>query len=407
MVRFSPLLLTLSVASAGQILTPRQNYSGGIARKVIVGAPGQILSYTYDGTSFGNVANVSQTGTAPSWMIFKHPNLLYAVDENSNETRVFNYNPLNDTLSAKPVSVGTGSSGVVSLAFDKNKTHLIGGSYSEGQVDIWDISDSSTLKLLKQVPLTGPVNAQGVHRAHQIVPDPTGQFFAIADLGGDAIHFLDSTSWEIVSSVSVQPAGAGPRHGAFIGGGHDKFPTHYVVACELKSLVNLYEVEKTADGKVNLTSVQSLSSYGDAFPPANATSAAAGELVVARNQRDIYVSNRLSGNETDSIAHFQFKDGKIAFVDQVSSGGLIPRQFSLSADDTILFSTNQNGANGLVAFKRDNGTGTLQPQATLANSLVNTQATYGPQFVQEIPIVSDRVEGLLKGLPAWINLQGH
>lgn len=45
---------------------------------------------TFDGTKFEIVANDTIAGTSASWMLFKEPNLLYAVDENSNTTRLFN-----------------------------------------------------------------------------------------------------------------------------------------------------------------------------------------------------------------------------------------------------------------------------------------------------------------------------
>ncbi|KAI1840881.1 hypothetical protein JX266_012891 [Neoarthrinium moseri] len=411
MVRLLTLLLPLGLASAGQMLTTRDQ-SVGTSRNLIVGAPGQILSYSFDGKVFANHANVTEAGTSASWMIFKYPNLLYAVDENSNSTRVFNFNPVDSTLSAEPVSAANGSSGVVSLAFDKNQTHLVGASYSQGQVDVWDISPTDgSLKLLKQVPLpgpTGPAAAQAVHRAHQAVLDPTGQFFAIADLGGDAIHFLDTSSWEITSSAVVKPAGAGPRHGAFIGGEDMCLPKYYVVACELKSLIILYELSQTDDGKMELKNPQTLSTYGDAFPPNNATSAAAGELIASHNERDIYVSNRLTGNATDSISHFVVKDGKLQFADQISSGGSIPRQLSFSTEESFVFGTNQGGDSGLVAFQRNMEDGTLSALAALSNSEISAQGTnLGPQFVQEIPMYTHQIPAQwVDGVPQWGNVQG-
>lgn len=380
-------MMSLGLASAGPLLIPRQE----TPRKLIVGAPGQILAFDFDGTKFNNTANISEPGAAASWMIYKEPLFLYAVNENANNTRMFYMDPLSSTLVSKPVSNVNGSSGVVSLAFNKNETILVGTSYSEGQVDIWDTSaPDGSLKLLKQIVLQGPVGpnnaSQGVHRAHQAILDPSGQFFAINDLGGDSIHILNAETLEFTSRVQVEPSGAGPRHGGFIGGNATTLPTHYVVVCELKNLVLLYQVEKAANGTIALTLTQTLSSYGEAYPPANATSAAAGELVVASNQKDIYVSNRLSGNATDSIAHFVFGNGSIKFADQVSSGGLLPRMFSLSKDEKILFSSNQNGDNGLLAFARCTETGTLSetPVAVMTNAEINPLPGFGPQFVLEV-----------------------
>ncbi|KAK9423841.1 putative Lactonase, 7-bladed beta-propeller-domain-containing protein [Seiridium unicorne] len=392
MVRLLPsifLLLPLGLAWAEPMLTSRQDSTCG-PRNLVVGAPGQILSYTYDGKNFTKTANSSAAGTTASWMIFKQPNHLYAVDENSNSTRLFSFNPTNSSLSQEPVFVGNGSAGVVSLGFDKNKTHLIGASYGQGQFDVWEISPADgSLKLVKQVPLpgpTGPAAVQSVHRAHQAVLDPSGQFFAIPDLGGDAIHFVDASTWEINNSIQVEPAGAGPRHGAFLGGNLTTLPQHYAVVCELKNLIILYEIEKTQDGKVNLTNPQTLSTFGAAFPPANATSAAAGELIAAHNGRDIYVSNRVTANETDSISHFLLQDGKLAFTDQISSGGLNPRQLSFSMDESYVFGVNQAGENGLVVFQRNCEDGILTPAGTLPNAEISTEAGFGPQFILETPM---------------------
>ncbi|ETS75753.1 hypothetical protein PFICI_12697 [Pestalotiopsis fici W106-1] len=393
---FTSLLIPLSMAStatAAAMFNPRQqsaNSTTASTRKLIVGAPGQILAYDYDGTTFANTANSSSAGTAPSWMLFKEPNLLYAVDENSNTTRLYEYSPLNNSLSSEPVSVGEGSAGVVSLAFNKDQTILIGASYSDGQVDVWDISSpDGSLKLVKQIPLEGtlgPAPQQTVHRAHQAVLDPTGQFFAVADLGGDAIHIINASSWEISNVVYVD-SGAGPRHGAYIGGNSSSPATHYAVACEIKNLIILWEVDMTG-GNLNLTNPQTLSTFGDAFQPQNATTAAAGELIAASNSKDIYVTNRLTGNGnfTDNISHFVVEDGKLSFADQISTDGINPRQLSFSLDESIVFGVNQGGSTGLFAFNRCSKQGTLSLTASLSNTAEAVTALTGPQFVQEIPV---------------------
>lgn len=394
------LLLPLSMAStataAATMVRPRQQSANSSTtastRKLIVGAPSEILAYDYDGTTFANTANSSSAGTAPSWMLFKEPNLLYAVDENSNTTRLYNYDPSTDSLSSDPVSIGNGSAGVVSLAFNKDQTILVGASYSEGQVDVWNVSSSEgSLELIKKIPLEGtlgPAAIQTVHRAHQAVLDPTGQYFAVADLGGDAIHIINTTSWEISNVVYVD-SGAGPRHGAFLGGNSSSPATHYAVACELKNLIIVWEVDMTG-GNLNLTNSQTLSTFGDDFQPQNATTAAAGELIAASNSKDIYVTNRLTGNGnfTDNISHFTLEEGKLSFADQISTDGQNPRQLSFSLDESIIFGVNQGGTTGLFAFKRCSKQGTLSLVTSLPNTAEAVTALTGPQFVQEIPVSS-------------------
>jgi 6-phosphogluconolactonase (cycloisomerase 2 family) len=398
MINLTSFFMLGLASAAPHLLTRHEEGAATGARKIIAGAPGQILGYEFNNATFKQVANNSAAGTSASWMAFKAPNLLYAVDENSNTTRLFNFDPATNVMSAEPVSTGNGSPGIVSLEFNADKTHLLGGSYTLGQVDIWDISaaDGSFKDApLKTVVLDGPVNAAGVHRAHQIVRDPTHRYYAVADLGGDVIHLIDGkdNKYEVVLKGELSKKESGPRHGAFItakeNGG---LPTHYVVVTENTSEVVLFELA-TADGTITgMTEAQVISSFGAAFPPANATSARAGELVVANNNRDIYVSNRLTGNDTDSIAHFIVEVAKdtgkasIAFANSYSSGGLIPRMFSLSADaeQSLLFSSNQAGPSALVAFQRSPCGALTAPIATLPQASISVEEGFGAQFVMEI-----------------------
>jgi len=79
---------TLTARQDAEDVTPEAN----AIRNVIVGGgpSGTIALATFDGADFVVTANNTQPGTSASWMLFKEPNLLYAVDENSNNTRLFN-----------------------------------------------------------------------------------------------------------------------------------------------------------------------------------------------------------------------------------------------------------------------------------------------------------------------------
>lgn len=221
---------------------------------------------------------------------------------------------------------------------------------------------------------------------HQALLDPSGRFFVVNDLGTDSILVLDSQNVFNISNRVTVEAGSGPRHGAFISS--DAKATHYFLACEITSVIKAFELTYTGDN-LEFKEVQSLSSFGADFPPANATAAAAGELVTSSCGKHLYVSNRLTGNTTDSISHFSIDTSNaaepLAFVDQISSGGLIPRMFSLSADESVLFSTNQDGDNGLLALARDTSTGSLT-EAPVASLTVDRFGgpSFGPQFVMEL-----------------------
>lgn len=47
------------------------------------------------------------------------------------------------TNSLKLVQEAAGSSGVVSLAFNKDQTVLVGAGYGEGRIDVWNVSESN------------------------------------------------------------------------------------------------------------------------------------------------------------------------------------------------------------------------------------------------------------------------
>lgn len=276
---------------------------------------------------------------------------------------------------------------------------MVGAAFGQGSVDVWDLdADDGTMTLRKQIVaggVPGPVvGRQDSPHPHEILLDPTGAFFVAPDLGTDSILVIDSTKFEIANRVSVTPAGNGPRHGSFFplngAGANGTKATHFFLACEIASLVKVFELDYTTSGTLEFTEIQTISTFGPGFPPANATTASAGELVIDAAGKNLYVSNRLTGNTTDSISHFTIdiaNKSPLAFAGQVSSGGLVPRMFSLSNDGGVLLSTNQDGQSGLLALRVDGtgGTGGLaeKPVASLPVSVFGAP-TFGPQFVMEV-----------------------
>ncbi|TGJ79151.1 hypothetical protein E0Z10_g9609 [Xylaria hypoxylon] len=387
-----PSLITLLTLGSMATAAPTARARDVVSRRLLIGGPSQILTANFNGSSFEITGKNVTAGTAPSWMRLKaSTNTLYAVDENSNSLNQFKFDDITSGEFAYASSV-TGSSGVVFLEFNKDKTRLVGAAYGSAMIDVWDVSADGAPKLLKQIKVEGPLGPnQQAHHPHQALLDPTGRFIILPDLGGDQLLVLDTKDdkYEITETITLFP-GAGPRHGGFITSG-DK--TFYTVACELSNKVILYGLDYTGDG-LAFKEISTQSTYGAQFPPANATSAAAGAVAIANN-KDVYISNRLSGNETDSIAHFVFNANttSLTFSNTVSSHGILPRDISLSIDEdqSLLFVANQAGDNGLVALRRCPVSGKLDanPVATkpftelIALGLEN-EPNVGPQFVQEI-----------------------
>ena len=291
----------------------------------------------------------------------------------------------------------TGSSGVVFLEFNLDKTRLVGAAFGNGTVDIWDVSaPDGTLALIKTIvsdDALGPnENRQDRPHPHQCLLDSSGRFFACNDLGTDTILLIDSQddAFEITNRVRVDPPGCGPRHGAFFPVGATQ-ATHYVLVCEILNLVTVFELTYTGD-TIQFLQVQTISSFGQDFPPVNLSTSTAGELIISRDNKDVYVSNRNTGNETDSIAHFAMNVDQesgsltLGFSDSISSGGLVPRMFDLSDDNSVLFSTNQDGQFGVLAFARNPQTGRLEAPSATASQDIFGVSGFGPQFVTEISV---------------------
>ncbi|PSR77803.1 Lactonase, 7-bladed beta-propeller-domain-containing protein [Coniella lustricola] len=391
--------------------------------KVLIGGgqTGTVTVAEFDGTAFEIVAQHVIAGSAPNWMVAKASGraLLFVNDENGDAVRVFCFDA--ETNELQLIETAKGSSGVVHLGFNKDQSVMVGAAFGEGTIDVWDLQEekhdnnnnnnnnsiNTILHLRKKIPVggvPGPVaGRQDSPHPHQALLDPTGAFFVVADLATDSLLVVDAEEYTIRNRVEVVPSGAGPRHGAFLTLGGKTVTTttttttkatHFAVVCEISNVIKVYKLDYDHDRGIGFDEVQAISTFGQDSPPSNPGTAAAGELIVDARNENLYVSNRLTGDGTDNIAHFCINHHNdndnsakpvLTFVDQVSSGGLLPRMFSLSKEDNVLFSTNQDGECGMVAFGKDGKTGRLtrQPLASVSREVFGGP-NLGPQFVMQI-----------------------
>ncbi|KAG5665828.1 hypothetical protein KAF25_009953 [Fusarium avenaceum] len=390
---YAGLMATLAASASALPHVARSSYSvpsasatGSSPARILLGNSGHI--YVADFTPKTGKFELSleqEIVGGNSWMNFVAPNLLYAVDENSNELRLFELDLKANKLTLKTKK--TGSTGVVHLEFNPDKTRLVGAAYGNGTIDVWNTENGGLefVKTLKSPGKLGPdEERQAASHPHQANLDPSGRYFAINDLGTDSVVIIDSKddAYKIAKNIPVT-AGCGPRHGVFYPAGSKK-ATHYIVACELSNQALVYSVsyeENTLAFKL----YQSISTYGKDAPPKDMKKAAVGEIILAPNNKDIYISNRVSGQKTDSIAHFTIAEcGTLTYAETVSSGGLLPRMMSFSLASKHIFVGNQDGTSGLVALKRNpDGKLTEKPVATLPGSAFG-EALFGPQYVQQI-----------------------
>ncbi|KAF4453319.1 hypothetical protein F53441_3982 [Fusarium austroafricanum] len=384
------LMATLSASASALPHVARGSYptasASSSAARILLGNSGHIYiaDFTPKTGKFELTLNQEIVG-GNSWMAFVVPNVLYAVDENSNQLRLFEADLEANKLNLKTNK--TGSTGVVHLEFNTDKTRLVGAAYGNGTIDVWN-TEKGGLELIKTLKSPGKLGPnkerQDASHPHQANLDPSGRYFAVNDLGTDSVVIIDSKddAYKIAKNIQVE-AGCGPRHGVFYPRGGEK-ATHYIVACELSNQALVYSVSYEAN-TLAFKHYQSISTYGKDAPAKDPKKAAVGEIILAPNNKDVYISNRLTGHKTDNIAHFTIAEyGKLTYAETVSTGGLLPRMMSFSRTAKHVFVGNQDGTNGLVALKRgSDGKLVEKPVATLPGSEFG-KPQFGPQYVQQI-----------------------
>ena len=89
------------------------------------------------------------------------------------------------------------------------------------------------------------------------------------------------------------------------------------------------------------------------FPPDKNTAA---ELAISADGLFLYASNR--GEDSLVVFSIRAKEGKLEFVQRISSGGKTPRHFTLDPTNQWLLCGNQDSA-AITIFRRDPITGKL------------------------------------------------
>lgn len=403
MVRHLSTMLALVapalVQASCNMTTMPTNSTSSSSSQLLISGSGYIFSASFDGTSVVVQNNITMTGVAPSWLLqSKASNLIIANDENAATTSEY-------TLGVSPTAglldpaqtYTTGSSGVVHLAYNLNKTRMFGAGYGSQKIDIWDTTaNDGSLTFLNSLPTN---NASS--KPHQTVVSPAGNIAIVNDLGLDQLHILDTSddaAIALTTSVPV-PTGCGPRHGAFYTSPGVTIPSRYLVVCETTHELLIFNLTAAGDALDTAPLQDPLQTAVDV----SGTSLTAAELLVFVNadaSADVYVSNRLTGGAADSVAHFRLpapvevggsQPGKLVALteaDITSTGGVGPRGMNLAASGRFLFVGNQQaGPAGLAVLARDAATGALgaSPVATVDYDVfaAGQGELFGPQFVVE------------------------
>lgn len=275
---------------------------------------------------------------------------LYAVGESDKASRAgaFAFNSKNATFRFINSSE-TKSKGPCYIS--ASNKHVFTANYGGGSISVFGRQPDGALSELQQLIVhTGSsINPERQTRpyVHQVLLTPDKKYLFANDLGTDFVTVYrydeNSTTQVLIPHDSIKvKLGSGPRHMAISKDG--KFA--YLMQ-EVDGTVTAFSLKK---GK--LTIIQETT----VITPQSGDEARAADIHLSPDGKFVYATNR--GTASNITCFAVGKDGKLTFVQQISTGGIGPRNFNLTPDGKYVFVANQNSDN-IVVFQRDNKTGTL------------------------------------------------
>jgi 6-phosphogluconolactonase len=230
---------------------------------------------------------------------------------------------------------------------------LFAANYGAGSVKSFQLDADGSMAAdasLVQHHGSGPnTNRQASAHAHFICTDPSNKYALACDLGMDkvVIYRISPDGSLVEHSSAAVPPGAGARHLVF---SHDgKFA--YVVN-EMGCSISRFDWNARR-GELKLQDTVS------ALPPGVAaqTGFTSAEILVSPDGKFLYTTIR--GH--DSVSVFEIgKAGRLNFVQNISSGGNVPRGLGLDPTGHWLFTGHQK-SNNAVEFAVDEKSGKISP----------------------------------------------
>ena len=299
--------------------------------------------------------------TSPSFIVLDSTRrFLYSGNESgSGSASAFSVNPQSGALRFLN-TVGVGGQ-PAHVAVHPGGKHLLTANYTGGTVAVLPIQADGSLGTTPQIIShfggLGPnAGRQEAPHPHMVLPDSTGKYVLVNDLGLDAtiVYSFDSTAGRLTEANRIAaPAGSGPRHLAWHPNGRVVYSIN-----ELSNAINVYQW----DGNGNLTAVQENVST---LPAGFKGNSGAGEVLVDFAGKYLYGSNR--GSDNIVIYSIDPVNFKLTVVGWVHTQGRTPRHFNFDPSGNFIQVANQDSAN-IVTFKVDTGSGMLTPAGLYASS---------------------------------------
>ena len=272
----------------------------------------------------------------------------FAIDSATGKLRLLNTAPASGTSTCY-------------ISIDKTGKFVMMANFGSGSVSVVRVKEDGSLgeltAFIQNVGGSVDPSIQTAPHPHWIGVSPDNRYVVVSDLGMDKVQIFrfDAETGKLSPPdppfATVYPGG-GPRHFAF----HPTAKFGYQLS-EMSGTVDVYAWDPS---KGALTEVQRAQTVPHDFFGGNHS----GELEIHPSGKFLYESNRRTQSEfvrgPESIGVFAIdqKDGTLTPVEQVDSGGIMPRNFKIDPTGAYLFSANQL-TNNIVVLKIDGTTGRL------------------------------------------------
>ena len=311
-----------------------------------------IYVYEFDSkTGDYSLKNNTENIVNPSYLTVSNDNkFVYSVSEYNKKSSVnaFGFNSKSGKLDFMNHQ---NPNGLNPCYIINDEINVITANYSSGDISVLGKNSDGSIGEVKQVVQhTGKgINArrQEAPHVHMVYFSPDKKYVIANDLGTDKVYVYQynpnsaTDVLKIKSIIDVKP-GSGPRHLTFSKNG--KFV--YVLQ-ELDGTITSFSYTNGILKKVSETTVVSPDFKGDI---------GAADMHVSPDGKFLYATNRGTAND---ISAFKIsKNGKLKFVQRISTLGKGPRNFTIDPTGNFLLIGHQY-TNDIMILKRNKKTGSL------------------------------------------------
>jgi len=260
-------------------------------------------------------------------------------------------------------TVPTSGTSTCFISMDKSGKYVLMSNFGSGSTSVIRVRDDGSLgeltAFMQDVGRSVNPSIQNEPHTHSVVVSPDNRYAIVSDLGIDKVLIFrfDAETGALsppnAPFATVYP-GAGPRHFTFDPSGRFGY--------QLSEMGGTVDVFAWDPEHGRLTPVQRAQTIPHDFFGDNHSA----EIEVHPSGKFLYESNRrtqgetVRGPETIGVFAIDPKDGTLTPVEQVLSGGIMPRNFDIDPTGNFLLAANQI-TNNIAIFRIDASSGRLAP----------------------------------------------